>query len=71
MNLTEEQKNCPYCHGWKRLRDYCIPFARREILEINDENSLEYTLVLPNHKSYTVQTYITYCPECGRNLLCD
>ncbi len=68
MKLTEKQKNCPYCHGMKRIRDSLIFETRRDILDLRG-NSLEYTLVLPNHKKYEAQAYIKYCPMCGRYLL--
>ncbi len=54
MGLTEKQKNCPYCHGMKRMQDRLIYGTRRDILALKD-NSLEYTLVLPDHKEYEVQ----------------
>ncbi len=67
MKLTKKQKNCPYCHGMKRMQDRLIYETRRDILALKD-NSLEYTLVLPNHKKYEAQAYIAYCPMCGRPL---
>ena len=48
MKLTEKQKNCPYCHGMKRMQDRLIYGTRRDILALKD-NSLEYTLVFPVH----------------------
>lgn len=42
MKLTEKQRNCPYCHGMKRMQDRLIYERRRDILELK-ENSLEYT----------------------------
>ena len=68
MKLTEKQKNCPYCHGMKRMQDRLIYGTRRDILALKD-NSIEYTLVLPDHKEYEVQAYVEYCPMCGRYLL--
>lgn len=67
MKLTEKQKNCPYCHGMKRMRDRLIYETRRDILELNN-NSLEYTVILPGHKEYEAQVYVEYCPMCGRPL---
>lgn len=68
MKLTGKQKNCPYCHGMKRIQDRLIYETRRDILALKD-NSLEYTLVLPGHKEYEAQAYVEYCPMCGRYLL--
>ena len=66
--LIKNQDDCPYCHGMKRIRDSLIYETRRDILSLHG-NSLEYTLVLPNHKTYEAQAYIEYCPMCGRYLL--
>lgn len=46
MKLTEKQKNCPYCHGAKRIRDALIYQHSRQILML-ESNSLTYTLALP------------------------
>ena len=67
MKLTEKQKNCPYCHGAKRIRDALIYQHSRKILML-ESNSLTYTLVLPKGRIYEVQQYIHYCPMCGRPL---
>ena len=67
MALTEKQKNCPYCHGAKRIRDTLIYQHSRQIIMI-ENNSLTYTLVLPKNSVYEVQQYINYCPMCGRPL---
>ena len=67
MKLTEKQKNCPYCHGFKRIRDALIYQHSRQILML-ESNSLTYTLVLPKGRIYEVQQYIRYCPMCGRPL---
>lgn len=64
----EKQKNCPYCHGTERIQNRLIYETRRDILVLKD-NSLEYTLALPNHKEYEAQAYVEYCPMCGRYLL--
>lgn len=68
MKLAEKQKDCPYCHGMKRMQDRLIYGTRRDILALKD-NSLEYTLVLPDHKEYEAQAYVEYCPMSGRYLL--
>lgn len=67
MKLTEKQKNCPYCHDMKRIRDALIYEHSRQILMLED-NSLTYTLVFPKEQIYEVQQYIRYCPMCGRPL---
>ena len=59
------QKNCPYCHGTKRIRDAFIYQHSRQILML-ESNSLTYTLVLPKGRIYEAQQYILYCPMCGR-----
>ncbi|MFR0495115.1 hypothetical protein ACLUX6_00155 [Limosilactobacillus reuteri subsp. suis] len=50
------------------MQDRLIYGTRRDILALKD-NSLEYTLVLPDHKEYEAQAYVEYCPMCGRYLL--
>lgn len=67
MKLTEKQKNCPYCHGAKRIRDTLIYQHSRQIIML-ENNSLTYTLVLPKNSVYEAQQYICYCPMCGRPL---
>lgn len=72
MVLTEKQNNCPYCKGMKRVRDDFVYQHSRKILAIQG-NSLTYTLVLANGTKtpdrYEVQTWISYCPKCGRKLV--
>lgn len=63
----DKQKNCPYCHGFKRIRDALIYQHSRQILML-ESNSLTYTLALPKSRVYEVQQYINYCPMCGRPL---
>lgn len=63
----DKQKNCPYCHGFKRIRDALIYQHSRQILMLGS-NSLIYTLALPKSRVYEVQQYINYCPMCGRPL---
>lgn len=66
MNLTENQQNCPYCHGMKDL----LPIT---------SSSYDHLAILENSQGYVENYYnedgsldwyirINYCPKCGRPL---
>ena len=66
--MTNEQEQCPYCRGVKRIRDDLVHYTIRSILEIKHENQLWSKFILPNNE-YEVMAYIRFCPMCGRNLM--
>ena len=66
--MTNEQEQCPYCRGVKRIRNDLVHYKRRSILEIKHGNQLWSKLILPNSE-YETMSYIRYCPMCGRNLM--
>lgn len=65
--MTNEQEQCPYCRGVKRIRDDLFHYTRRSILEIKHGNQLWSKFILPNNE-YEVMAYIRFCPMCGRKL---
>lgn len=65
--MTNEQEQCPYCRGVKRIRDDLVNYIRRSILEIKHGNQLWSKLILPDSE-YETMSYIRYCPMCGRRL---
>ena len=66
--MTNEQEQCPYCRGVKRISDDLVHYTRRSILEIKHGNQLWSKFILPNNE-YEVMAYIRFCPMCGRNLM--
>ena len=66
--MTNEQEQCPYCRGVKRIRDDLVDYTRRSILEIKHGNQLWSKFILPNNE-YEVMAYIRFCLMCGRNLM--
>lgn len=67
MQLTEKQKNCPYCHGMMDMVQ-AIP-GNKQTLTIVEGNNGKYAEVLYQEDGHpNMLIYIDYCPACGRPL---
>lgn len=70
--MTEEQKNCEYCHGV--VNGYGMNFADHdEPCKFCVENYEDYYRInvwgIIREESFdVVSDYINYCPMCGRRL---
>lgn len=69
MKLTEQQKNCPYCHTSAGNNDSI------DLIATNQEDSLAGDLIYiwKDRLRYETDTHniarrIYYCPMCGRPL---
>lgn len=67
MEVTEKQKNCPYCHSHQR---YIIQrIGRFDVIDVFvDGNLLKIPEYYGGQYDGTDEEQIFYCPMCGRRL---
>lgn len=66
--MTNEQEQCPYCRGVKRIRNDLVHYTKRRIIQIKHSNQLYAKFIYPDRED-EVMAYIRFCPMCGRNLM--
>ena len=65
--MTNEQEQCPYCRGVKRIRNDLVHYTKRRIIQIKHDNQLYAKFIYPDRED-EVMAYIRFCPMCGRKL---
>lgn len=66
--MTNEQEQCPYCRGVKRIRNELNHYTKRRIIQIKHGNQLYAKFICPDRED-EVMAYIRFCPMCGCNLM--